>query len=87
MKESRKKLFSLPWSRQSVPRVSAMPWDIRLSEVCPKGEGQDERECVVGTTMEKKKPSVTGCIESLGRHCLSRRLRWEVIGIADICMP
>lgn len=36
-----------------------MPWDHRLSEVCPKGDGQDERECVVGTTMEKKKTNLS----------------------------
>lgn len=31
-----------------------MPWDHRLSEVCPKGDGWAETEGIVGTAVEKK---------------------------------
>lgn len=30
-----------------------MPWDHRLSEACPKGDGQAETQCIVGIAMEK----------------------------------
>lgn len=45
--------FALEQRFQAAPGVSATPWDHRFSEVCPKGDGRAETECVVGTAMEE----------------------------------